>query len=122
MYLIVGVAVLELLIYSEEAIGLSSMYGQGLLCVMLLLAGYMGWHSLLLNTTVHRVAYIIGTGLMLDHLTRHDAMYEMIFLSEGIVAKGIVAAAYAGIPTALLIMPVAVMMPTIARKVRDYLR
>lgn len=122
MYLIIGTAVLQLVMYAEEKLALSEMYSLGVLCVALLASAYMGWHSLLLNTTLHRVGYIVGCGLMLDHLTRYASIYEEIFLSEGVAAKAIVAAGYAGIPTALIVMPVAVMMPMIIDKAREYTR
>ncbi len=122
MYLIIGTALVQLVMYAEDKLGLSVMYSLGVLCVALLVSAYLAWHSLLLNTTMHRVGYIIGIGLMLDHLTRYAETYEGIFLSEGVAAKAIVAAAYAGIPTALVVMPVAVMMPAIVAKAREYMR
>lgn len=122
MYLILGTALLQLVLYAEAQFALSEMYSLGVLCTALVGSAYMGWHSLLLNTTAHRVGYIVGTGLMLDHLTRYAATYEAIFLSEGLAAKAIVAAAYAGVPIALIIMPAAVMMPVILAKAREFVR
>lgn len=124
MYLLAGLAVLELMLQMQRMAFAATLpdyllYALIFLAQMLALVG--AFRSIIMDTFLHKLMYLIGMGLALEHVLQHERDYLTILEDGGMLPSMVAVTGMLGIPLVVPLLVLLIGFPHVARSVRGWL-
>ena len=95
------------------------LYALIFLVQMLALVG--AFRSIIMDTFLHKLMYLIGMGLALEHVLQHERDYLTILEDGGMLPSMVAVTGMLGIPLVVPLLVLLIGFPHVARSVRGWL-